>query len=153
MPLNYSTLHSGVFIMYWHICLNVLLGPLAPTWLSHSEGQEAASAAAPEEAGQANLLAVTWRDLKLHFTVPLQFMFPRTGNKSAVTGRSRVGLCFKPSLKRENLSVRKKTVICHNFSVNYVNKIFLWLRSVGVIGDCVIYIFFEFSSIFLSISK
>lgn len=44
-------------------------GPPAAAWTGDSERQETASAAASEEAGQANLLTVTRRNLTLDIIV------------------------------------------------------------------------------------
>lgn len=47
----------------------------------NSEGQEAASTAAPEETGQTNLLTVTWWDLMLDIPdLRQEFKLPRREN-------------------------------------------------------------------------
>lgn len=100
---------------------------LTTTWTGNSEGQEAASTAASEEAGQANLLRVTWWHLMLDFEELCQeFKLPRTRNKSAVTSWSQGLSRCKQSLMKERPSLRKKAFLTVHFfnSVNCMNSSF-----------------------------
>lgn len=74
-----------------------------------SESQEAESTAAPEEAGQANLLTVTRWDLMLDILAPRQeFKLPRTGNQSAAVAGVMGWAVGCHSMMQEQRLFRKK---------------------------------------------
>lgn len=70
--------------VFWSYDFPADAPPAAGT--GHSEGQKTANAAAPQEAGQANLLTITWRDLMADILDPrVAFELPRTESCSAVS--------------------------------------------------------------------